>query len=126
MIPPQAESVIRQQLAIKETPTLLCYLGDVTRDRTHYQRAWEMSNHRSARAQRCLGYIYFHERDVSQLYTLIRFGPKVGQIDTNGTNPGLFQIRFQYIFRKRPGFVLFRADLTHFGPNSCDPAFLLD
>jgi len=62
----KAESVIRQQLAIKETPTLLCYLGDVTRDRTHYQRAWEMSNHRSARAQRCLGYIYFHERDYQR------------------------------------------------------------
>ena len=25
------------------------------------------------------------------------FGSKVGQISSNGTNPGLFQVRFQYI-----------------------------
>ncbi|KAK7477463.1 hypothetical protein BaRGS_00031287 [Batillaria attramentaria] len=57
----KAESVIREQLAIKETPSLLCFLGDVTHDKTHYQRAWEMSNQRSARAMRCLGYIHFSE-----------------------------------------------------------------
>ena len=28
-----------------------------------------------------------------------RFGSKVGQISPNGTNPGLFQIRFQYIIK---------------------------
>lgn len=58
----KAESVIREQLAQKETPTLLCFLGDVTCDKTHYERAWEMSNHRNARAMRCLGYIHFREQ----------------------------------------------------------------
>jgi len=27
----------------------------------------------------------------------VRFGPKVGRIGSNGTNPGLFQIIIQYI-----------------------------
>ncbi|KAK7104529.1 hypothetical protein V1264_019229 [Littorina saxatilis] len=62
----KAESVIREQLAVKETPTLLCYLGDVTRNKTHYEKAWEMSNQRSARAMRCLAYVYFAEEKFEE------------------------------------------------------------
>ena len=51
--------MIREQLAIKETPNLWCFLGDVTRSIEHYEKAWELSNHKSARAQRCMGYLYF-------------------------------------------------------------------
>lgn len=56
----KAETVIRERLAIKETPTLLCFLGDVTRQIEHYQKAWELSGHRNARSMRCMGYIHFH------------------------------------------------------------------
>ena len=53
-----------------------------------------------------------------------RFGPKVGQVGPNGTNPVLFQIRFQYILAhcatmywnliwKSPGFVPFGANLKN-------------
>lgn len=62
----KAESVIREQLAVKETPSLLCFLGDVTHDKIHYERAWEMSNHRSARAMCCLGYIHFREERYAE------------------------------------------------------------
>ncbi|KAK3700289.1 hypothetical protein RRG08_033566 [Elysia crispata] len=58
----KAEFVIRQRLAVEETPALLCFLGDVTRNVEHYQHAWELSNHRSARAMRCMGYIHFQEQ----------------------------------------------------------------
>lgn len=61
----KAETVIREQLAIKETANLWCFLGDVTNNITCYEKAWELSNHRSARAQRCLGYIYLGKEDVS-------------------------------------------------------------
>lgn len=61
----QAETVIREQLKIKETPNMWCFLGDVTRDKSFYEKAWEMSKHHNARSQRCLGYIYFAEENVS-------------------------------------------------------------
>ncbi|RUS85374.1 hypothetical protein EGW08_006859, partial [Elysia chlorotica] len=57
----KAEFVIRQRLAVEETPALLCFLGDVTRKLEHYQHAWELSKHRNARAMRCMGYIHFQE-----------------------------------------------------------------
>lgn len=60
----QAEKLIREQLAESETPTLLCYLGDVTGDAAHYHRAWEVSEGRSARSQRALAYYYFNKAQV--------------------------------------------------------------
>ena len=57
--------MIREQLAIKETANLWCFLGDVTRNMEHYEKAWELSKHKSARAQRCMGYLYFGKEQVS-------------------------------------------------------------
>lgn len=62
----KAETVIREQLAIKETANLWCFLGDVTNNITCYEKAWELSNHRSARAQRCLGYVYLGKEDYEK------------------------------------------------------------
>ncbi|XP_005106465.2 tetratricopeptide repeat protein 27-like [Aplysia californica] len=62
----KAETVIRERLAIKETPALLCFLGDVTREIEHYQKAWEISGHRNARSMRCMGYIHFHQGDYEK------------------------------------------------------------
>ena len=57
--------MIREQLAVKETANLWCFLGDVTRNMEHYEKAWELSKHKSARAQRCMGYLYFGKEQVS-------------------------------------------------------------
>lgn len=62
----KAETVIREQLAIKETPNLWCFLGDITRNIEHYNKAWELSNHKSARAQRCMGYLYFAKEEYEK------------------------------------------------------------
>ncbi|XP_067681925.1 tetratricopeptide repeat protein 27-like [Haliotis asinina] len=62
----KAESLIREQLEVKETPNLYCFLGDVTRNVAHYHKAWELSNRRSARAMRCLGYLYFGKQEYAQ------------------------------------------------------------
>lgn len=51
-----AEKVIRERIASgNETPDLYCCLGDVTSDPSYYEKAWELSKRRSARAARCLG-----------------------------------------------------------------------
>jgi len=60
----EAERLIRDQLALSETATMLCYLGDVTADPQHYHRAWEVSARRSARSQRALAYFYFNKAKV--------------------------------------------------------------
>ena len=61
----QAETLILEQLAIKETPILYCYLGEVNNDPTQYEKAWELSNCRSARAQRLLGRYYVALQEAS-------------------------------------------------------------
>nr|XP_022328750.1 tetratricopeptide repeat protein 27-like isoform X1 [Crassostrea virginica] len=62
----KAESIIREQLAVQETPNLWCFLGDVTRDADHYIQAWEMSGQRHARSQRGLGYLYMAQEEYEK------------------------------------------------------------
>ena len=58
----KAAEVIREQLKKGETVKLLCSLGDCTDDISCYERAWELSNHRSAQAQRHWGMFYFNKK----------------------------------------------------------------
>ena len=53
------------------TPTLLCVLGDVTRDPEDYRRAWHMSEGRCGRAQRSLGYYHLRRKEVRHFYSEI-------------------------------------------------------
>ena len=53
------------------TPTLLCVLGDVTRDPEDYRRAWHMSEGRCGRAQRSLGYYHLRRKEVGCFYSEI-------------------------------------------------------
>lgn len=61
----RAEEVIRQQLAIRETPDLYCSLGEVTKDECHFHKAIELSHGRSARAYRLLAKFYFSKQRVT-------------------------------------------------------------
>ena len=47
-----------------DAPRLLCILGDLENSPTAYERAWEVSNYRYARAQRSLGKYYFQNGDL--------------------------------------------------------------
>ncbi len=60
----QAEHIIREQLKIKETPDLLCSLGEVTDELEYFQRAWILSKERNGRAQRLMGKYYFNRGNV--------------------------------------------------------------
>lgn len=56
-----AEEAIRAQLdAGDQSAELYCALGDVTKNREYYWKAWEVSGERSARAMRSLAVVYMY------------------------------------------------------------------
>ncbi|KAI5716322.1 hypothetical protein M8J76_004611 [Diaphorina citri] len=59
-------AVIRDQLALGETPKLYCLLGDATDEVEHYHKAWTLSGERSARAMKCLGMYYYKRQEYTQ------------------------------------------------------------
>ena len=61
----KAEQTIRERLAVEETPQPYCYLGDVTEDPQHYEKAWQMSEGRSGRAKRSLAFYHLRRSEVS-------------------------------------------------------------
>lgn len=69
----QAAEVIKQQLEKRRTVKLLCLLGDATDDEECYREAWELSEHKSGRAQRHWALYYYNRRQVHQtLATAVR------------------------------------------------------
>lgn len=61
----KAADVIREQLQKGESVKLLCYLGDATDDISCYDKAWELSGHKSAQAQRHWGMFYFNRKQYA-------------------------------------------------------------
>ncbi|CAB4020734.1 tetratricopeptide repeat 27, partial [Paramuricea clavata] len=79
----KAESVVRTQLSINETPKLWCLLGDVTKDEVHYRKAWDISGHRSARAQRSLGYLYLRDKKFEESIPCFQKSLEINSLQEN-------------------------------------------
>ncbi|KAL9950189.1 Tetratricopeptide repeat domain 27 [Verticillium nonalfalfae] len=85
--------------AVPNAPRLFCILGDLEQDPSHYLRAWEISNHRFARAQKSLGEYHLAKKDLPaarEAYALAvgsnRLSPelwsRLGDIDLRLGRPG--------------------------------------
>ncbi len=64
--PDQAEALIRERLAIKETPDLYCSLGEVTNEVEHFEKAIELSKGKSANAFRMLAKHKFARQEYAE------------------------------------------------------------
>ena len=67
-------------------PRLLCILGDIENDRSHYQRAWEISKHRYARAQTALAELFIREKHWEEARAAYRLAVGVNRLNPDMWN----------------------------------------
>ncbi|KAL2264213.1 hypothetical protein VTK26DRAFT_489 [Humicola hyalothermophila] len=63
-------------------PRLWCILGDIENDPGHYERAWEISKHRFARAQKSLGEYYLQQKDIERAREAYKLAVGVNRLST--------------------------------------------
>ncbi|KAK6542900.1 hypothetical protein TWF694_006839 [Orbilia ellipsospora] len=65
-----------------EAPRLWCILGDLENDPKFYEKAWEVSDKRYARAQRSLGVYYLRRREYQSAIEAFRLSLSVNQLNS--------------------------------------------
>lgn len=71
------DSVIEKQ---GETAQILCLLGDLKRKEEYYQKAWEVSNHKSARAMRALGAMKFQRGQIDEAIECLKLALDINKL----------------------------------------------
>ncbi|GME26500.1 putative tpr domain-containing protein [Neofusicoccum parvum] len=64
-----------------DAPRLYCILGDITKDPAMYEKAWEVSGDRYARAQRSLGRLYHAENNLVKAANAYSKSLRVNQLN---------------------------------------------
>lgn len=81
----KAESVLRAQLDSPKPGAdinkLWCLLGDVTQDKQYWEKSWDVSNKRYARAQRSLGKYYFSKKQFTNALAAYSLSLKINPLN---------------------------------------------
>lgn len=64
-----AEELANKCLEEADNPGILCLLGDIKRDPSYYQKAWDMSGHKYARAMRSIARNHFFKGEYKEAVT---------------------------------------------------------
>lgn len=71
-----------RQPAPPNAPRLWCILGDIEDEPGHYERAWEISKNRFARAQKSLGEYYLQQKDIERAREAYKKAVGVNRLST--------------------------------------------
>ena len=80
-----AEEVVRKQLEVSETPRMWAALGDITKNKTYYEKALEVSNNKYATAFIALGRYYFEHNELKLSSEMLEKG-----LDLKPLMPGVW------------------------------------
>lgn len=75
----KAKELAEQLMKEKPTPKLYCILGDVQKDPAMYEKAWEVSGKKYARAQRSLGKHYFGQKQLEKAIEHLRLAVELNE-----------------------------------------------
>ncbi|XP_055331336.1 tetratricopeptide repeat protein 27-like [Paramacrobiotus metropolitanus] len=78
----KAEDLIVKELAARPLPSMWCRLGDLREDVECYDKAWELSKHRSFRSRKDLGRLYIKRKEFTEAVKVLREGLEVNAVES--------------------------------------------